>query len=105
MAIILPKVLVCQALKEKTKLARERSSRRVTEWFCDAVLDRPKLQNLRMRKAKEKGDRIDQRVDRRADRRARLTVLNGPSQHIFGNYKYFFLTFSLVIRLLLNFQF
>ncbi|WMV33054.1 hypothetical protein MTR67_026439, partial [Solanum verrucosum] len=43
---------VCQALKKKINLARERSSRRVTEWFCDAVLDRPKLQNLMMLKAK-----------------------------------------------------
>ncbi|WMV33111.1 hypothetical protein MTR67_026496 [Solanum verrucosum] len=38
---------VCQALKEKIKSARERSSRRVAEQFRDAVLDRPKLQNLR----------------------------------------------------------
>ncbi|WMV45973.1 hypothetical protein MTR67_039358 [Solanum verrucosum] len=46
---------MCQALKEKTKLVRERSSRRITEWFHDAVLDRPKLQPLRKLKAKEKG--------------------------------------------------
>uniref|UniRef100_M1D8A3 Integrase core domain containing protein n=1 Tax=Solanum tuberosum TaxID=4113 RepID=M1D8A3_SOLTU len=50
-----PKVPVCQALKERTKLARERSSRRITEWFCDVVLDRPKLETLRMLKAKVEG--------------------------------------------------
>uniref|UniRef100_M1DHY6 Uncharacterized protein n=1 Tax=Solanum tuberosum TaxID=4113 RepID=M1DHY6_SOLTU len=49
-----PKVPVSKALKEKIKSARERSSRRVTERFRDAVLDRPKLQNLRMLKAKDK---------------------------------------------------
>uniref|UniRef100_M1DK27 Uncharacterized protein n=1 Tax=Solanum tuberosum TaxID=4113 RepID=M1DK27_SOLTU len=53
-AIISPKVPVCQGLKEKIKLARERSSRRVTEWFRGTMLDRPKLQNLRMLKAKAK---------------------------------------------------
>uniref|UniRef100_M1DXR1 Uncharacterized protein n=1 Tax=Solanum tuberosum TaxID=4113 RepID=M1DXR1_SOLTU len=47
-------VLVCQVLNEKTELARERSSRRIAEWFRDEVLDRPKLQNLRMLKAKAK---------------------------------------------------
>ncbi|KAG5590765.1 hypothetical protein H5410_041279 [Solanum commersonii] len=39
-------------LQEKIKLARERGSRRIAEWFCDAMLDRPKLKNLRMLKAK-----------------------------------------------------
>ncbi|WMV18696.1 hypothetical protein MTR67_012081 [Solanum verrucosum] len=47
-----PKVLVCQALKERTKLVREKSSRWITKWFRDAVLDRPKLQTLRTLKAK-----------------------------------------------------
>uniref|UniRef100_M1DPS0 Uncharacterized protein n=1 Tax=Solanum tuberosum TaxID=4113 RepID=M1DPS0_SOLTU len=54
MAITSPKVPVCQALKEKVKSARKRSSRRVAKKFCDAVLDCPKLRNLKMRKAKEK---------------------------------------------------
>ncbi|KAG5593766.1 hypothetical protein H5410_034998 [Solanum commersonii] len=54
MAIISPKVPVCQALTKKIKSTRERSSRRVAEWFRDAVLDHPKLQNLRMLKAKAK---------------------------------------------------
>lgn len=49
-----PKVLVCQALKDKIMLAIERSSRRVAERFRDAKLDRPQLQNLRMLKAKAK---------------------------------------------------
>ncbi|WMV25120.1 hypothetical protein MTR67_018505 [Solanum verrucosum] len=52
--MILPKVPVCQALKEKIKSTIERSSRRVAEQFRYAVLDRPKLQNLKMLKAKEK---------------------------------------------------
>ncbi|KAG5630838.1 hypothetical protein H5410_002555 [Solanum commersonii] len=43
---------VCHASKEKIKSAKERSSRRIVEWFCDAILDRPKLQTLRMLKAK-----------------------------------------------------
>ncbi|KAG5580867.1 hypothetical protein H5410_051494 [Solanum commersonii] len=55
MAMISPKALVCQALKEKIKSAIERSSRQVTKWFRDAVLDHPKLQNLKMLKAKAKG--------------------------------------------------
>lgn len=46
MFITSPNVPVCQAMKDKTKLVRERSSRRIAEWFRDAVLDRPKLQNL-----------------------------------------------------------
>ncbi|WMV50396.1 hypothetical protein MTR67_043781 [Solanum verrucosum] len=49
-----PKVLVCQALKEKIMSAIERSSRRVAERFRNAVLDRPQLQNFRMLKAKAK---------------------------------------------------
>uniref|UniRef100_M1DGB8 Uncharacterized protein n=1 Tax=Solanum tuberosum TaxID=4113 RepID=M1DGB8_SOLTU len=43
-----------QALKAKIKSAIEMSSRRVAEWFRDAVLDRPKLHNLRIVKAKAK---------------------------------------------------
>uniref|UniRef100_M1DNP5 Uncharacterized protein n=1 Tax=Solanum tuberosum TaxID=4113 RepID=M1DNP5_SOLTU len=43
-----------QDMKEKIKSAIERSSRQVAEWFRDAVLDRPKLQNLKMLKAKAK---------------------------------------------------
>uniref|UniRef100_M1BZP8 Uncharacterized protein n=1 Tax=Solanum tuberosum TaxID=4113 RepID=M1BZP8_SOLTU len=49
-SITSPKVLVCQALKEKINLARERSSRRATKRFRDAVLDLPKLYKLRMLK-------------------------------------------------------
>uniref|UniRef100_M1BQ41 Uncharacterized protein n=1 Tax=Solanum tuberosum TaxID=4113 RepID=M1BQ41_SOLTU len=37
MATISPKVPVCKALKEKIKLARATSSRRVDEWFRDAL--------------------------------------------------------------------
>uniref|UniRef100_M1DHQ9 Uncharacterized protein n=1 Tax=Solanum tuberosum TaxID=4113 RepID=M1DHQ9_SOLTU len=51
-AIQPPKVPVCQALKERTKLARERSSQQITEWFRNAVCVRLKLQTLRMLKAK-----------------------------------------------------
>ncbi|WMV32794.1 hypothetical protein MTR67_026179, partial [Solanum verrucosum] len=47
-------VPLCQALKAKIKSVTEMSSRRVGEWFRDAVLDRQILQNLRMLKAKEK---------------------------------------------------
>uniref|UniRef100_M1DYE3 Uncharacterized protein n=1 Tax=Solanum tuberosum TaxID=4113 RepID=M1DYE3_SOLTU len=54
MAMISSKVPVCQALKVKIKSAIEKSSRRVAERFCDAVLDLPKLQNLKMLKAKAK---------------------------------------------------
>ncbi|WMV25227.1 hypothetical protein MTR67_018612 [Solanum verrucosum] len=43
MAVIWPKIPVCQALKEKIKSAMEWSSRRVAERFRDAVLDHPKL--------------------------------------------------------------
>uniref|UniRef100_M0ZV68 Polyprotein protein n=1 Tax=Solanum tuberosum TaxID=4113 RepID=M0ZV68_SOLTU len=46
------RIPVCQALKEKIKSARERSSWQISKWFRDAVLDRPKLQTLRMLKAK-----------------------------------------------------
>ncbi|KAG5571436.1 hypothetical protein H5410_061202 [Solanum commersonii] len=35
---------LCQALKEKIKLARERSTRWIAEWFRNAILDHPKLQ-------------------------------------------------------------
>ncbi|WMV32544.1 hypothetical protein MTR67_025929 [Solanum verrucosum] len=45
---------MCQSLKEKIKLVREMSSRRIAEWFRDAVLDHPKLQNLNKLKAKAK---------------------------------------------------
>ncbi|WMV37722.1 hypothetical protein MTR67_031107 [Solanum verrucosum] len=41
-------------MKEKIKLARERSCRRIAEWFRDIVLDLPKLQKMRMLKAKAK---------------------------------------------------
>uniref|UniRef100_M1DUG6 Uncharacterized protein n=1 Tax=Solanum tuberosum TaxID=4113 RepID=M1DUG6_SOLTU len=54
MAMISPKVQVCQAMKGKIKSAIERSSQQVAEWFRDAVLDCPKLQNLKMLKAKAK---------------------------------------------------
>uniref|UniRef100_M1CYX1 Uncharacterized protein n=1 Tax=Solanum tuberosum TaxID=4113 RepID=M1CYX1_SOLTU len=47
-------VPVFQALKEKIKMDIEMSSGHVAEWFRNAMLDRPKLQNLRMLKAKEK---------------------------------------------------
>uniref|UniRef100_M1DKI1 Uncharacterized protein n=1 Tax=Solanum tuberosum TaxID=4113 RepID=M1DKI1_SOLTU len=51
---------MCQALKEKIKLARERSSQRIIEWFRDAVLDRPKLQTWKMLKAKAKrGNKVE----------------------------------------------
>uniref|UniRef100_M1DFC5 Integrase core domain containing protein n=1 Tax=Solanum tuberosum TaxID=4113 RepID=M1DFC5_SOLTU len=63
MAMISPKVTVCQALKEKIKSVMGWSSRRVAERFCDAVFDRPKLQNVRMLKAK-----ITQEIWRLADR-------------------------------------
>uniref|UniRef100_M1DKA6 Uncharacterized protein n=1 Tax=Solanum tuberosum TaxID=4113 RepID=M1DKA6_SOLTU len=52
--MVSPNVPVCQALKEKIKLAIERSSRRVGERFRDAMLYRPKLQNLKLLKAKVK---------------------------------------------------
>ncbi|KAG5610208.1 hypothetical protein H5410_021489 [Solanum commersonii] len=65
MAMISSKAPVCQALKVKTKPAIERSSQRVAEWFCDAVLDHPKANLL-------------------VDRQSQLTTPNGPSQHIFG---------------------
>uniref|UniRef100_M1D8U9 Uncharacterized protein n=1 Tax=Solanum tuberosum TaxID=4113 RepID=M1D8U9_SOLTU len=90
MDMISPKAPVCQALKEKIKSAIEWSSRRVAERFRDAVLDRPKQQNVRMLKAKVKGDGIHQRADRRVDRRSRLAAPNGPSQHNFSDYKYIF---------------
>uniref|UniRef100_M1DFN2 Putative plant transposon protein domain-containing protein n=1 Tax=Solanum tuberosum TaxID=4113 RepID=M1DFN2_SOLTU len=54
MAMISPKVPVCQALKKKIESAIQKRSGRVTEPFRDAVLDRPKLQNLKMLKAKKK---------------------------------------------------
>ncbi|WMV58962.1 hypothetical protein MTR67_052347 [Solanum verrucosum] len=90
MAIISPKVPVCQAMKVKIKSVRKRSSRRVAGWFHDVVLDRPKLQNLRMLKAKAKRRWNCKRADLQVDRRSRLTAPNGPSQHIFGDYKYIF---------------
>ncbi|KAG5580605.1 hypothetical protein H5410_051232, partial [Solanum commersonii] len=43
MARMPSKLPVCQALKEKIKLAIERSSRQVAEWFRNAVLDLPKV--------------------------------------------------------------
>uniref|UniRef100_M1DXL8 Polyprotein protein n=1 Tax=Solanum tuberosum TaxID=4113 RepID=M1DXL8_SOLTU len=54
MAMISPKVVVFQALKEKIKSALERRSWRGAERFRGAVLDHPKLQNLKMLKAKAK---------------------------------------------------
>uniref|UniRef100_M1AUA2 Uncharacterized protein n=1 Tax=Solanum tuberosum TaxID=4113 RepID=M1AUA2_SOLTU len=54
MADVSPNVPVCQALKEKIKSAIERGNRRVAERFRDAVPHRPKLQNLKMLKAKAK---------------------------------------------------
>uniref|UniRef100_M1DNB5 Uncharacterized protein n=1 Tax=Solanum tuberosum TaxID=4113 RepID=M1DNB5_SOLTU len=45
---------VCQALKEKINSVIEMSSRRVVERFRDAMLYRPKLQNLKLLKAKAK---------------------------------------------------
>ncbi|WMV33827.1 hypothetical protein MTR67_027212 [Solanum verrucosum] len=45
---------MCKALKEKIKSSRERRGRRVTERFCNAALDRPKLQNSRILKTKAK---------------------------------------------------
>ncbi|KAG5580847.1 hypothetical protein H5410_051474, partial [Solanum commersonii] len=54
MAITSLKVPLCQAMKEKIKLARERSSRRITKWSHDAVSDRPKLQTFKMLKTKER---------------------------------------------------
>ncbi|WMV36748.1 hypothetical protein MTR67_030133 [Solanum verrucosum] len=45
---------VCQDLKEEIKSAIEMGSRVVAERFRDAVPYRPKLQNLKMMKAKAK---------------------------------------------------
>ncbi|KAG5579821.1 hypothetical protein H5410_050448 [Solanum commersonii] len=42
-AMVSPNVPVCQTLKEKIKLAIERSNQRVAERFRDAVPYRPKL--------------------------------------------------------------
>uniref|UniRef100_M1DNW1 Uncharacterized protein n=1 Tax=Solanum tuberosum TaxID=4113 RepID=M1DNW1_SOLTU len=46
MAMISPKVPMYQALKEKIKSARERSSRRFAERFRDAVIGLPKVTEL-----------------------------------------------------------
>uniref|UniRef100_M1DSM8 Uncharacterized protein n=1 Tax=Solanum tuberosum TaxID=4113 RepID=M1DSM8_SOLTU len=45
---------MCQALKEETKSAMKKSSRRIAKQFRDAKKDCPKLQNLRMLSAKAK---------------------------------------------------
>ncbi|WMV50370.1 hypothetical protein MTR67_043755, partial [Solanum verrucosum] len=50
-----PKVPVCQALKERTKLVIKRNSWWITELFREANIDRPKLQTLRMLRTKAKG--------------------------------------------------
>ncbi|KAG5631538.1 hypothetical protein H5410_003255 [Solanum commersonii] len=52
MAMSSPNIPESQALKDKIKLAIERSSRQVIEQFRDAVPYRLKLQNLKMLKAK-----------------------------------------------------
>ncbi|KAG5587425.1 hypothetical protein H5410_047859, partial [Solanum commersonii] len=44
---------------------------------------------------RQRGEKIDQRVDRQTDRRARLTMPNGPSQHIFDDFKYLQMQFYL----------
>uniref|UniRef100_M1DH69 Integrase core domain containing protein n=1 Tax=Solanum tuberosum TaxID=4113 RepID=M1DH69_SOLTU len=49
MALVSPNVPVCKVLKDKIK-AIERSSRRVAEWFREAVPYRPKLQSLKLLK-------------------------------------------------------
>ncbi|WMV24232.1 hypothetical protein MTR67_017617 [Solanum verrucosum] len=91
MVIRPPKVPVCQALKEKTKLARERSSRQIAEWFLNAVLYGPKLQNMRMIKAKEKRvmemtkGRIAELIGEH-DLLRRVTIRST----FFGDYKYIF---------------
>ncbi|KAG5580076.1 hypothetical protein H5410_050703 [Solanum commersonii] len=46
MSLVSPNAPAYQALKEKIKLAKERSSWRVVKLFRDAVLYRPKLQDL-----------------------------------------------------------
>uniref|UniRef100_M1DED9 Gag-pol protein n=1 Tax=Solanum tuberosum TaxID=4113 RepID=M1DED9_SOLTU len=46
-AITSPKVLVCQALKEKIKLVREMSSQHVAERFRDAVIGSSKVTELK----------------------------------------------------------
>ncbi|KAG5615846.1 hypothetical protein H5410_015670 [Solanum commersonii] len=80
-------VPVCQALRVKVNLARERSSRRVTKWFCDALLDRLKLQNLRIFKAKARRRLNGPKGGSPSGSQSRLTTPNGPSQHILGDYK------------------
>uniref|UniRef100_M1DRA2 Uncharacterized protein n=1 Tax=Solanum tuberosum TaxID=4113 RepID=M1DRA2_SOLTU len=54
MALVSPNVPVCQALKEKIKSEIERSSRRITDQFRDAVPYRPKLQDLKDAEGKSK---------------------------------------------------
>lgn len=40
--------------EEEKKFVRKMRSQHVTEWFCDAVLDFPMLQNIKIMKAKAK---------------------------------------------------
>ncbi|WMV13576.1 hypothetical protein MTR67_006961, partial [Solanum verrucosum] len=41
-------VPVCQALREEIKLVIKRRSQRIAKQFCDAMLNRPKVQTLRI---------------------------------------------------------
>lgn len=54
MALVLPNVSVCQALKDKIKSVIGRNSQQVVERFHDTVLYHPKLLNMKMYKAKSK---------------------------------------------------
>uniref|UniRef100_M1DZ98 Uncharacterized protein n=1 Tax=Solanum tuberosum TaxID=4113 RepID=M1DZ98_SOLTU len=54
MALVLPNVPMCQALKVNIKSVIERSSRRVAEQFRDTMPYCPKLQDLMYAKGKSK---------------------------------------------------